>query len=515
VPRHVEDALQRRTLRLLFISQVLGGVGVAVGMSVGALLAAEMVSVGVSGLAQSAVVLGGALAAIPAARIVQRSGRRPSLTVLYGVAAIGAVLVVLAATSGSIALLFAGFFLFGSAQAASMQARYAAVDLSPKELYGRHISLIVWATTLGGVVGPNLGAVAARALGPYDIPPLAAPFGFSVALFAIVALVLFALMRPDPIAVMRAAAATASAVAGAPASAPPKHAGIGAAWAAVRSNANATLGVAATAIGHVVMVGVMSMTPVHIRGAGHSSADTIKIVGVIISIHIAGMYAFAPLMGWLSDRFGRQRVILLGVTLLLIACAVAGTAGHETTQITVVYSSNAKTGGAGAVGSRDGTRRCAGGRTLGSRRRGVRIPDADAHCRADDDPTRRARDPRWPGAREYRELARRQPNAHSGPDQLLPVMDRVDRLEVDVISERYGAEGETHGRGATLRLAGGRERTKGCVQSGLRVGRRRWPGLRIHCAVGLRLGKGLVPEDPLEEELSREEPQRFRKAGLR
>jgi MFS family permease len=143
------------------------------------------------------------------------------------------------------------------------------------------------------------------------------------------------LMRPDPIAVMRAAAATASAVAGAPASAPPKHAGIGAAWAAVRSNANATLGVAATAIGHVVMVGVMSMTPVHIRGAGHSSADTIKIVGVIISIHIAGMYAFAPLMGWLSDRFGRQRVILLGVTLLLIACAVAGTAGHETTQITV------------------------------------------------------------------------------------------------------------------------------------------------------------------------------------
>jgi MFS family permease len=329
-------ALQRRTLRLLFVSQVLGGVGVAVGMSVGALLAAEMVSVGVSGLAQSAVVLGAALFAIPAARIVQRSGRRPSLAALYAVAALGAAFVVLAVAASSVAMLFFGFFLFGGAQAASMQARYAAVDLSPKELYGRHISLIVWATTLGGVVGPNLGAIAARTLEPYAIPPLAAPFGFSVALFTLVAVILFALMRPDPMEVVRASAATAaSGAATGGAASPTAKSGLREAIVAVRSNGNATLGVAATAIGHVVMVGVMSMTPVHIRGAGHGAADTIKIVGVVISIHIAGMYAFAPLMGWLSDRVGRQRVILGGVALLLTACAVAGTAGHDTTQLAI------------------------------------------------------------------------------------------------------------------------------------------------------------------------------------
>jgi MFS family permease len=318
---------QRRTLRLLFLSQVLGSVGVAVGMSVGALLAAELVSVGVSGLAQSAAVMGGALAAVPAARIVRRSGRRSSLTALYLTGALGAVLVVVAARTHGILPLFLGYFLFGAANAAGFQARYAAVDLAPPELLGRHLSLIVWATTIGGVLGPNLGAVAARTLAPYDIPPLAAPFGFSIALFVLVALVLFALMRPDPIEVLRSADVVAAA---APTGA---RTGIRDALAAVRANRDATLGVVATAVGHIVMVAVMAMTPVHIRGAGHGSADTIRIVGIVISIHIAGMYAFAPLMGWLSDRVGRRQVIVIGVALLLAACAVAGTAGHETAQL--------------------------------------------------------------------------------------------------------------------------------------------------------------------------------------
>jgi MFS family permease len=200
-------AVQRRTVRLLFATQVIGGVGVTVGSSVGALLAADIAGTSVSGLAQSAAVVGAALLAVPATAIVQRRGRRPSLAACYGVAAIGASLIVVAALRESIAVLFAGFFLFGGATAASLQARYAAVDLAPAPLRGRQLSMIVWATTLGAVAGPQFAAVAGALLHDSGVPPLAAPFVFSTALFVLAALALVTLMRPDPAVVARRTAA--------------------------------------------------------------------------------------------------------------------------------------------------------------------------------------------------------------------------------------------------------------------------------------------------------------------
>jgi MFS family permease len=324
--------VQRRTLRLLFGSQIAGGVGIVIGGTVGALLAADMVTVAVSGLAQSATVVGGALLAVPATRIVRRFGRGPSLSAAYLVAAVGAFLTVMAAMTRSTALLFVGFFFFGGGATATLQARYAAVDLAPKELYGRHLSIIVWATTLGGVVGPNLAPVAGAALEPYGVPPLAAPFVFSMLLFVLVAVLLFVGLRPDPLLLARKLAMGA-ATSGDPAAT--HSGGMRAAFRAVLAHRAARLGVAATAIGHVVMVGVMAMTPVHILGAGHGAAATLRIVGVVISVHVAGMYAFAPIMGWLSDRFGKPRVILVGVGLLLAACLVAGTAKHDATRLAV------------------------------------------------------------------------------------------------------------------------------------------------------------------------------------
>src|SRR5688572_3024202 len=190
--------VQRRTLRLLFTTQIISGVGVAVGGSVGALLAAELAGVGVSGLAQSASVVGAALLALPATAIVQRRGRRPSLAASYLVAAIGALVVVIAAVQNSIPMLFVGFFLFGGATAAGLQARYAAVDLAPAALRGRHLSMIVWATTLGAVAGPNFAALAGAALDDYGIPTLAGPYVFSALLFLVAAIALMVLMRPDP-----------------------------------------------------------------------------------------------------------------------------------------------------------------------------------------------------------------------------------------------------------------------------------------------------------------------------
>ncbi|MGH7580340.1 MAG: MFS transporter [Gemmatimonadales bacterium] len=317
-------AVQRRTLRLLFLTQVISGIGIAIGASVGALLAADIAGIGISGVAQSANVVGAALFAVPATAIVHRHGRRPSLAAGYFVAAAGALVIVTAAVWGSIPLLFLGFFLFGGATAAGLQARYAAVDLAPSTLRGRHLSLIVWATTLGAVVGPALAAPAGASLDRYGVPTLAGPFFFSALLFGLATVLLLLLLRPDPAVIARGGIGNPG---GATSNTP--DAGMRAALRVVASQAPARLGVCAMAVGHVVMVGVMTMTPVHIRGAGHDAAHTLRLVGVVLSSHIAGMFAFAPVFGWLTDKLGRRPVIFAGIALLLAACALAGSAGHQ------------------------------------------------------------------------------------------------------------------------------------------------------------------------------------------
>jgi MFS family permease len=317
-------AVQRRTLRLLFVTQIISGVGVAVGASVGALLAADIAGVGMSGLAQSAAVIGTALFAIPATAVVNWRGRRPSLALLYLVAATGAIIVLLAATRGSVPLLFPGFFLFGAATAANFQARYAAVDLAPPALRGRHLSLIVWATTLGAVVGPGLAPVAGTSVGRFGIPTLAGPYFFSALLFILAIMLLLVFLRPDPAAVARAELGRSTAT-----TTDAPRPGMRAALRFVLRHPAARLGVTAMAIGNVVMIGVMAMTPVHIRGAGHNAAHTLSIVGLVLSFHIAGMYAFSPVFGWLTDKLGRRPIIFGGIALLLGACALAGNAGHD------------------------------------------------------------------------------------------------------------------------------------------------------------------------------------------
>jgi MFS family permease len=321
-------AVQRRTLGVLFATQIIGGVGSAIGASVGALLAADIAGVGPSGAAQSANVIGAALFAVPATAIVHRHGRRLSLAAAYFVATIGALIVFAAAIRRSVPLLFLGFFLFGGASAAGFQARYAAVDLAPAALRGRHLSLIVWGTTLGAVAGPSLAAAAGTAVARYGAPTIAGPFFFSAILFGLATLLLLLLLRPDPAVVARAMSAGTAAK-------EPAGTGMGAALRAVAARASARLGVIAMATGHLVMVGVMAMTPVHIRSAGHDAAHTLRIVGVVLSLHIAGMFAFAPVMGWLTDRLGRRPVVMAGIGLLLGACAVAGTAGHGSMRLAI------------------------------------------------------------------------------------------------------------------------------------------------------------------------------------
>ncbi|MEW2380709.1 MFS transporter [Micromonospora sp. NPDC047707] len=365
--------IQRRTLRLLFGTQVIGGIGVTIGIAVGALLAARVAGTAVAGLAQSAAVVGGALLAVPVTRIMNGYGRRPGLVVAYLVGAVGAVLVVAATVTRSVPLLFLGMLFFGGGTAANLQARYTAVDLADPARRGRQLSIVVWATTIGAVSAPNFAALADEVTSGWGLPPLAGPFAFSAAAFVLAAGVLLALLRPDPLLTARRLAAADAPVAPppgaveAPAASPPaatleapaalppaatdapvappatatvgapaarRGAGMRAAWQVVRGLPAARLGIAAVAVGHVVMVAVMSMTPVRL-GESHGDADVLRVVGIVLSLHIAGMYALSPLVGWLTDRLGRRAVILGGVGLLLAACAVAGTAGHHTPRLSV------------------------------------------------------------------------------------------------------------------------------------------------------------------------------------
>ena len=307
---------QRRVLGVLSASQVIGGVGNGAGLSVGALLVREVSgSAGWAGTATVALTLGAAAATLPLATLAVRRGRRPALTVGWLVGAVGAALVVAGSARGSLPLALAGLALFGVSTAASLQARFAATDRSDARTVGRDLSLVVWAMTVGAVAGPNLtgpGAAVGRTLG---IPEISGPMLFSLAAFALAGLLTAAGLRPDPLPARDAAA--------------PAPVRIRAALPHVRGAA--ATAIVAIAAAHAVMVAVMALTPVHMQDHG---AD-LEVIGLTISLHIAGMYALSPVMGWLADAWGPARTILLGQVVLVAAVAVAGTSGHSDLQITV------------------------------------------------------------------------------------------------------------------------------------------------------------------------------------
>jgi MFS family permease len=297
----------------------LAGLGVTVGITVGGLLARDVAGTDTAaGLGQTAGVLGAAVIAVPLARISDRSGRRAGLAAGYVVAVLGAVVTVVAAAVSSLPLLLAGLFAFGASTACGLQARYAAADLATPARRGRDLSLVVWATTVGSVLGPNLagpGADLGRALG---LPALGGAFVVSAVAFAAVAAALLLLLRPDPLLLARK-------LGGGDAGPRPRQA-TGAAVRAVWASPAGRLGLTAVVVAHSVMVGVMVMTPVHMGHAGGSEGATLRVIGLVISVHVAGMYLFSPLVGVLADRAGRTATVAVGGALLLAAAALAGTA---------------------------------------------------------------------------------------------------------------------------------------------------------------------------------------------
>ncbi|MCB5294736.1 MFS transporter [Arthrobacter sp. SO3] len=340
--------VQRRTVWVLSTAQLLSGVGSGASLSVGSLLAVQLSGSNAwAGSVTTTMTLGAAAAALPLAGLAGRHGRRASLVTGLLSAMAGALLVIVATVTGSFPVLLLAAALLGLGTAANLQARFAAVDLAEPEHRGRSLAIVVWAVTIGAVAGPNLirpGALLGEALG---LPALAGPFVFSTAGLALAALLLLVGLRPDPLLLAArlgsggqppAAGGSARATAtGTVTDSTRRRRGLRHGMRAIRDAPRAALALVAVIAAHGCMAAVMSMTPLHLQlltegppagmPAGHAhaaSTDVLVLIGFTISLHIAGMYALSPVMGWLTDKAGRLPVILLGHGLILLSVLVAG-----------------------------------------------------------------------------------------------------------------------------------------------------------------------------------------------
>ncbi|PUB29001.1 putative MFS family arabinose efflux permease [Promicromonospora sp. AC04] len=326
----------RRNLVVLVFSNLLAGVGVASGAAVGALLAESLGGTSMAGLAQAVGVLAAAVASIPLATLAQTRGRRWALSLGYALSTVGALLIVTAAVLGQLVVLLVGLMLYGVANATNLQSRYAAADNAGSGTRARTMSIVLWATTVGSVVGPNLAAPGAVVGSGFGVPDLGGPYLFSIVAYLLAGLLLAALYRdPARAAAARAAGRVADGVVGQESGpddgvqraeprkrAEPRRTGALTALRWAWAHPRARFAVVTTAVAHSVMIMVMVMTPVHMQHGGMS----LQLVGIVISLHVLGMFALSPVFGWLADRYGALRVAAGGMVLQGAAVALGFTA---------------------------------------------------------------------------------------------------------------------------------------------------------------------------------------------
>lgn len=306
--------VQRRTIAVLVITQIIGTIGVGVAPTIGVLLAGDVThNEAWAGLARTASTLGAALFGLPLGNLAARFGRRFALSSGWCIAAVGSGILVAAAQGSMVVPLFVGLLLIGAGSAVSLQARFAATDLALPLHKGRSLALIVWVGTVGSVLGPNLGVPGEVISRQTGLTVYASAFLIAALCLGLAGVIVFLSLRPDPLLVLKQAVP-------AQASSPRRRAGrIRRILAELRVNRPARLAVVAILTAQVVMASVMTMTPVHIADEGGS----ITIVGLTISLHVAGMYALSPLVGFLADRYGPKLTMSAGV-LIFLASLVAG-----------------------------------------------------------------------------------------------------------------------------------------------------------------------------------------------
>ncbi|MGW4668753.1 MFS transporter [Streptosporangium sandarakinum] len=320
--RSAVDAVQRRTMIVLVFAQIIGTVGVGVAPSIGILLAGAVTdNEAWAGLARTASTLGAALLGLPLGTLAARRGRRVALAGGWWTAAVGAAVLVVAAQWSLVVPLFGGLLLIGAGLAVSLQSRFAATDLAQPHHKARSLALIVWVGTLGSVLGPNLGVPGEIIGAATGLTVYAAAFLIAALCLAVAGLVVWMWLRPDPLLFLGQAVPPAPA---GPGSRQPGR--IRQVLAELRVNRRARVAVIAILTAQIVMVGIMTMTPVHLTHHGGS----ITLVGITISLHIVGMYAPAPLVGLIADRYGHRPAITAGLGVLAASLLIGAVKPDDT-----------------------------------------------------------------------------------------------------------------------------------------------------------------------------------------
>ena len=340
----VRRSVQRRTLAVVVASQVLGGAGLAAGITVGALLARDMLdSDSLTGAPGALFTLGSALAAFLVGRFTQRWGRRTGLGLGFAAGGAGAIGVVAAAVTGNVPLLFVSLFVYGAGMATNLQARYAGTDLALPTQRGTAVSVAMVSTTLGAVAGPNLVEPLGAFALSLGIPALAGPFLLAAAAYCSAGAVLFLLLRPDPFLVAQhldhlpglpPVGAADDVEAGAPGTATGEAHGSAPDPAAPRERPapGVVLGATIMVLTQVTMVAIMTMTPVHMRVHDHA----LSAVGIVIGIHIGAMYLPSLVTGVLVDRVGRIPMAIAAAVTMLVAGVVAALAPSDSLGLLIV-----------------------------------------------------------------------------------------------------------------------------------------------------------------------------------
>ncbi|WP_068401678.1 MFS transporter [Kribbia dieselivorans] len=314
-------AIHRRTLTTVVASQMLGGAGLAAGVTVGALLAQDMLGTeSVAGLPSGLFTLGSAVAAFTVGRYSQVAGRRRGLAAGFAVGALGATAIVVAAVLNNPVLFFFSLFIYGAGTATNLQARYAGADLAPASQRATAASLAMVATTFGAVAGPNLVQPLGDLAEQFGIPRLAGPFLLAAVAYGLAGVVLFIFLRPDPLLTAQACAAEEEVVA----TRSDAATSVAATRSGVRSGAprvasGVLLGATVMVLTQVTMVAIMTMTPVHMRHHHHDLSQ----IGLVIGFHIAAMFLPSPVTGRLVDRIGRLPMAV-AAALTLLAAGVLG-----------------------------------------------------------------------------------------------------------------------------------------------------------------------------------------------
>lgn len=298
-PSEVE-AIQRRTVRVLLTSQASGGVGLVATYIVTALLAKDITgSKPLATVAAAFLSVGAAVAAFPLARLSSSRGRRVGLRAGYLMGTVGAGIALLAAITRSYPLLCLGVLGAGAGNAANLATRYAASDLASEERRGRTISVIVWATVIGSTAGSVVSGGASDVGESIGLPAKAGSYLLSALMFLLAAAIVDTKLRPDPLIVAGRLGRGPSG----PVAKPKASQSLALIWA----NPAARLALAAMIVSQVTMVGVMSLTPLHMDEGGQSQG----VIGLMMAFHIWGMYLFSPIVGSLTDRFGQYPMLYL------------------------------------------------------------------------------------------------------------------------------------------------------------------------------------------------------------